>query len=143
MHANPQAWGLNPYRTVNATPATAGGYEVYVTRDGKQGWPNELKGLPAAGERTGGTRMPSALKDMAIVILRFYNTQPPPLVWGGGEAPELAYSDDFGATWKVLAQCSDNERQRFNTFLMRSGRTMHDLQVCVWVGGWVWCDVVG
>lgn len=131
------AWGLNPYRNPDATCETAGGYEIYVTRDGKQGWPNELKGLPAPGEREGQTRMrgmaPSAMSELAIVILRFYNTQPPPLVWGGVSPPELAYSDDFGKTWRTLEQCSDGERQRFNTLLMRGGRAMHELQVR-WAG---------
>lgn len=126
------AWGLNPYRTPNATRDAAGGYEVYVTRDGKQGWPNELKGLPQQGERGSGSSLrgtTTVLGDLSIVILRFYNAQQPPLVWGGSSPPEIAYSDDFGKTWKVLEQCRDNERQRFNTLLMRGGRAMHELQV--------------
>lgn len=134
------AWGTNPFRTPNATRETAGGYEVYVTRDGKGGWPNELKGLPQVGEK--GTSLSfrgttSVLGDLGIVILRFYNVQPPPLVWGGGEPPEIAYSDDFGKTWRVLQQCEDGERQRFNKVLMRGGRAMHELQVrsFVWLLG--------
>lgn len=126
------AWGINPYRTLNATREAAGGYEVYVTRDGKQGWPNELKGLPQRGERGSGTSFrgtTTVLGDLSIVILRFYNTQQPSLVWGGSSPPEIAYSDDFGKTWKVLGQCRDNERQRFNNLLMRGGRAMHELQV--------------
>ena len=126
------AWGLNPYRTPNATCDTAGGYEIYVTRDGKGGWPNELKGLPQVGEKGVSTTMrgtTSVLGDLSIVILRFYNTQPPPLIWGGVQPPEISYSDDFGKTWRALEQCEDYERQRFNNILMRGGRAMHELQV--------------
>jgi hypothetical protein len=65
------AWGKNPFADLTATPDTTGGYEIFVTYDGKRGFPNELVGGVSRDGRDTGC--------MSIIMLRMYAHRPPPL----------------------------------------------------------------
>lgn len=36
-------WGKNPFVDPSATPETTGGYEIYITKTGKEGYANEMQ----------------------------------------------------------------------------------------------------
>jgi hypothetical protein len=41
-HLIKPSWGKNPYADPSSTPGEVGAFEVYVTKDGKGGHPNEI-----------------------------------------------------------------------------------------------------
>lgn len=35
-------WGKNPFSDPSTTPETTGGYELFITKNGNMGFPNEI-----------------------------------------------------------------------------------------------------
>lgn len=99
-------WGKNPVVDGTATPETTGGYELYLTPSGTEGYDNELR-LPRGVSNT--------------LILRIY--KPDPVVMGEHgrvediEPPVLYVGNtvaDGKREWRALPPCSEPQKRRFD-----------------------------
>ncbi|TFJ85052.1 hypothetical protein NSK_003476 [Nannochloropsis salina CCMP1776] len=96
FHVKP-LWGTNPFSNPDATPEDMGGYEVYLTPSGEEGYVNEL-------------RLPNATINQ--LILRMYKPDPilgPSISIIDLEPPTLYMAHDMGEgkrEWKALPRCS-------------------------------------
>ena len=70
------ATGKNPHRDLRATPQERGTFEIYLTPNGDQGFPNELR----------AKRGPEQKVDIVTVIYRMYDADPSTLTPGSPEA---------------------------------------------------------
>ena len=103
-------WGCNPYTDLSCTPETSGGYELYITRFGNTGkYVNEL-GIAKAEQGEDDT--------LGIIMLRIYYALKYIDPWGLVEPPIVEVSDDYGATFTVISQCTEEESLRFNKFML-------------------------
>ena len=128
------SYGKNPYKDITATPETAGGYTIYITKNGDKGYVNEIPGASIGKKKDtmdvevaadGPARGPF-LESLAITMLRLYGTRESTM-WGGVPPPVIHFSNDNGKTWIKLPQCDDDTRLRFNRIMKDLGANMHDV----------------
>ncbi|GAB5034270.1 Hypothetical protein NocV09_01800460 [Nannochloropsis oceanica] len=95
-------WGQNPFSNGSITPDETGGYEVYFTPSGQEGYTNEL-------------RLPS--NPVNQLILRMYKVDPslpPSTSIIDLEPPTMYMAHDMGEgkrEWRALPRCSAHEEK--------------------------------
>jgi hypothetical protein len=118
-------WGCNPYTDLGCTRETSGGYEIYVTRYGDTGrYSHEIGMINRAKEFAedntylGQYQAIADLdKTLGTMLLRIYYAREMIDKWGGVQPPVIEVSNDYGATFSVVDQCSESDSLKFNNFL--------------------------
>ncbi|EWM22223.1 hypothetical protein Naga_100312g6 [Nannochloropsis gaditana] len=107
--------GVNPFATPGTTLGDKGKYQVHVTLNGDQGYPNELPTIASGSNATG-----------AFVLLRVYayDKQSPDKtdIWGAVAPPVVKYklfnpSSGQGGLWYTLDQCTPNNTKIASQFI--------------------------
>lgn len=108
--------GVNPFATPGTSIKEKGKYQVHVTLNGDQGYPNELPTISKGSNATG-----------AFVLLRVYayDKQSPNKtdIWGAVAPPVVKYklyhpsSSTSGGLWYTVDQCTSNNTKIASTFV--------------------------
>ena len=106
--------GKNPFNDLTTTEADIGSYEIYLTKDGKRGYPNELAALP-----------PGSTSVYALLVLRLQMLDPREggdrsgrnREWGYVNMPVVEILNHKNGRWEVVRNCSDEFQAQEKDFI--------------------------
>lgn len=108
------SWGKNPFNDLSTTEADMGSYEIYLTKDGKRGYPNEMAALP-----------PGSTSVYAFLALRLQLLDPRAgrdrsgknREWGYVDMPVVEILNHKNGRWEVVRRCSDEFQAKEEDFI--------------------------
>ncbi len=107
-------WGKNPFVDPSTTEADLGSYEIYITKDSRRGYPNEMAAL-----RPGST-MPYALMSFRLQLLdprKGADRSGKNREWGYVDLPVVEILNHKNGKWEMVRECPEDFRAQEADFI--------------------------